>query len=130
MEQFFRKIEEDDNLSDGFNEMIQVAESDQQADVNFLAKNYYQYWTRLKFVKDEALDDHLFMWNKFMEDPFMQPVRQSHWTELYERFYPITCFLFLSFFNCLTQEGFELRWEECDERIYRYLVLFVLPIKI
>ena len=57
-----------------------------------------------------------------MEDPFMQPVRQSHWTELYERFYPITCFLFLSFFNYLTQEGLELRWEECDERIYRYLV--------
>ena len=79
--------------------MIQLAESDQQADVNFLAKNYYRaigqscmrfypitcflflsffnYLTQeglelmLRFIKDEALDDHLFMWNEIMEDPFM-----------------------------------------------------------
>ena len=61
VEQFFQEIREDDNFSDSFNEMIQLAESDQQADVNFLAKNYYQYWIMLRFIKDEALDDHLFM---------------------------------------------------------------------
>ena len=122
MEQFWQEIGEDNNFSDGFNEMIQLAKSDQQADVNFLAKNYYQYWIMLRFIKDEVLDDHLLKCNEIIEDPFMQPVRQSHWTKLYERFYPITCFLLLSFYNCLTQEGFELRWEECDERTYRYLV--------
>ena len=71
--QFLKDLRDDGIFCDGFNYMIKLVESDQQEEINIIARDCHWIWQNLQTNKEEALTDHMDIWNETMEDPFTLP---------------------------------------------------------
>ena len=73
IEQFLKDLRDDGKFCDGFNYMTKLVESDQQEVINIIARDCHRIWQHLQTSKEEALQDHMEIWDEVMEDPFTLP---------------------------------------------------------
>ena len=81
--QFLQDLRENHKFCDGFNYMIKLVESDEEEAINTIARSCHVFWKQLQISKENALEDHMEMWDEVMEDPFLRPC----WRTLRETFF-------------------------------------------